>query len=230
MPVEVTSAHRRSARLAGYGDLDPGFTRVTGTGDHAVGSAPIHLVHPEATDLGGFGEHGGQALLGPWPLDGQHGTIVGGLGAADGCPHPVRVGGVGHDIEDLVGDPPDDDVVEHRGVGLVEKVGVLGPTGSDPGEVVGEGVLEAVQGVGALDPHRAEVRHVEDHRVVAAGHVLVEGAGWVGDGHLPAAEGHHLRPQFAVDRVERAEFACHHHPTWAEAAAAAAADWSSCTN
>ena len=48
---------------------------------------------------------------------------------------------------------------------------------------------------GARHPHRAEVAHVEDRRVGAAGPVLGDGAARVRERHLPAAEVHHLRPE-----------------------------------
>ena len=67
--------------------------------------------------------------------------------------HPVGVRGVGHDVEALVVDPPDDDVVDHRAV-VVEQMRVLGPARADPAEVVGEGRLQPVEGVGTLDPRR----------------------------------------------------------------------------
>ena len=75
--------------------------------------------------------------------------------AADGRHHPVGVGGVRHDVEHVVGQPPHDDVVEHRRVGLVEQVGVLGPPRRDLAEVVRERGLQALERPGALHPHRA---------------------------------------------------------------------------
>ena len=51
----------------------------------------------------------------------------GGVLTADGLFDPSGVRGVGHHVEHLVGQPPDDDVVDHRPVGIVEEVGVLGP-------------------------------------------------------------------------------------------------------
>ena len=90
--------------------------------------------------------------------------------------HPVGVGGVGHDVEGGLRQPPDDDVVDHRAVGVVEQVGVLGPARAHPTQVVGEGGLEPVEGVGTLHPDGAQVAHVEDHRVLPAGPVLGDGA------------------------------------------------------
>ena len=122
--------------------------------------------------------------------------------AADGRLHPLGVRGVGHDVEHLVGDPPHDDVVDHRAVAVVEEVGVLRPAGPDAAEIVGEGGLEAVQGVGALDPDRAQMAHVEDHRVLTAGPVLGQGALGIGERHLPSAEADQLGPQLAMGADE----------------------------
>ena len=55
---------------------------------------------------------------------------------------------------------------------------------------------------GAVHAHRAEVRHVEHHRVLAARAVLLEHAG-VLDGHLPPAERHHAGAERAVLGVEQ---------------------------
>ena len=45
--------------------------------------------------------------------------------------------------------PPHDDVVEHRAVGVVEQVGVLGPPGADLAEIVGQRLLQPVERIGA---------------------------------------------------------------------------------
>ena len=50
----------------------------------------------------------------------------------------------------LVVDPPHDDVVEDRAVGVVEEVGVLGPARPDLAEVVGQGRLQQVDAVGPV--------------------------------------------------------------------------------
>ena len=135
-------------------------------------------------DLGGLGADRGEPLPGVGALDGEDGPLggdVGGrhVGRARGggllgqcCGDPRRVRRVRHDVEGLLVEPPHDDVVEHRGIGRVEQVGVLGPAGSDPTEVVGEGPLEGGERTRTADPDGAEVGDVEDHGPVAAGPVL----------------------------------------------------------
>ncbi len=122
--------------------------------------------------------------------------------AADGRHHAAGVRGVGHDVEQLVVDPQHDDVVGHR-AGLVEQVRVLRPTGRDPPQVVAQGVLQVVERGRPLDAHGAEMTDVERHRALTTGPMLGHGARGVGQGHLPPAEGHHLRPEGDVRRVER---------------------------
>ena len=149
---------------------------------------------PEPADRGRLGEHRRQPLVAARALHGEHrprrrwSSGRRRWRARD----PVGVRRVGHHVEALVVDPPHDDVVEHRRVGLVEQVGVLGPARADLAEVVGQRPLQPVDGVGALDPHGAEVADVEDDGVVPAGPVLGERAGRVGQRHVPAAERHHL--------------------------------------
>ena len=99
--------------------------------------------------------------------------------------------------------PPDDDVVEHRPVGVVEEVRVLGSPGADLAEVVGERPLQPVEGVGALDAHRAEVGDVEHDGRAGGSEVLGDRAGRVLERHLPAAERHHPGAERPVDGVER---------------------------
>ena len=86
----------------------------------------------EASDLGRLGGHRREQRPGVGALEGQERPF---LGEIVDRPRPERlddpfgVRGVGHDVEALVVDPPDDDVVEHRCVVLIEQVGVLGPPG-----------------------------------------------------------------------------------------------------
>ena len=54
----------------------------------------------------------------------------------------------------LVGDPPHDEVVEHRGVRFVEQVLVLGAAGPDLVEVVGQVRLQQLEGSRDLRPAR----------------------------------------------------------------------------
>jgi hypothetical protein len=108
---------------------------------------------------------------------------------------PPGVRCIGHHIEHVVGQPPHDDVVDDRSVGVVEQVRVLGPPRADPAEVVRQGGLEAVECAGPFDPDGAQVAHIEDHRVLATGTVLGQGALRIGERHLPPAEPDQLRPQ-----------------------------------
>ena len=78
--------------------------------------------------------------------------------------HPVGVRGVGHHVEHLVGQPPDDDVVDHRAVGSSRRWVYWARPGPDPAQVVGQCGLQPIEGAGALDPHRAQMADVEDHR------------------------------------------------------------------
>ena len=101
--------------------------------------------------------------------------------------------GITSNTSRLVRVPPDDDVVEHRAVGLVEEVGVLGPPGGDLAEVVGERPLQARRARrGPATRTVPRWRDVEHHRAVAARQVLGDRAGGVLERHLPAAERHHL--------------------------------------
>ena len=91
-------------------------------------------------------------------------------------------------------------------VGVVEQVRVLGAPRADLGEIVGQRALQPVEGVVAGDSDRAQMRHVEDRRRAAAGHVLVDRAR-VLERHVPAAERHDPGAELAVNRVERRDAA-----------------------
>ena len=123
---------------------------------------------------------------------------------ADGCEHAVGVGGVRHDVETVLVHPPHDDVVEHRGVVFVEKVGVLGASGGDLSEVVGESGLEETEGVVTHHPDRAKVADVKAGRRPPAGQMLGHGPGRVRQRHLPAAEVDQSRSERLVLVPERA--------------------------
>ena len=190
------------------GDLDPRLTGVAGAGDGAVHTCPRRRGDGEASHGRGLRPHRRQPLGGVRTLDGEHGTCVGGLGAADRLDDPVGVRRVRHHIEHgrgaiWRGVPPDDDVVEHRSVGIVEQVRVLRPTGPDLSEVVAQRELQPLERAVAVDAHRPEVGHVEHDRVGTAGEVLGDRAPGVLQRHLPAAEGHHAGAETAMDAVER---------------------------
>ena len=113
----------------------------------------------------------------------------------------LGVGGVRHDVELVVADPPDDDVVNDEAV-VGQEVRVLRATRSDLVEVVRQRVLQRLEHVGPVTAHRAEVADVKDHGVVATREVLGDRARRVLQRHLPAAEGDDLRAQFDVKIVE----------------------------
>ena len=131
---------------------------------------------------------------------------MGRLLPTDGVAHAIGVRRVRHHVEDLVVEPPDDDVVEDGTVGLVEQMRVLRPPGRDLRQVVGERPLQALEGVGPDHPDGAEVADVEDHRAAPAGEVFSDRAVRIGDGHLPSAERHHLGAELTMRRVERRAF------------------------
>jgi hypothetical protein len=81
-------------------------------------------------------------------------------------------------------------------------VRVLRPPGCDLAKVVGQRRLQAIEGVGARDPHGAEVADVERGGPGAAGAVLGQRARRVLDRHVPAAERDHLGAEGAVAGIE----------------------------
>ena len=150
--------------------------------------------------------------MGRWTLHGENGTGAGDVVASHGGAHVVGVRGIRHHVEHrlgVVGVPPHDDVVEHRRVGVVEEMGVLGAPGADLAEVVGQRVLDDVEGAAPLQPHGAEMRHVEDRRRRAAGHVFGDRARRIGDRHLPATELGHGCAELSVRGVERGSLQRH---------------------
>jgi hypothetical protein len=63
-------------------------------------------------------------------------------------------------------------------------------------------MLEVFEGVAADDAHRAEVAHVERHRVTATRSVFRHRPTGIEQRHFPAAEDHHLRSERDVFRVQ----------------------------
>jgi hypothetical protein len=136
------------------------------------------------------------------------------VGTADGVHDAIGVGRVRHHVEDRVVDPPHDDVVEHR-PGFVEEVRVLRAPGADLAQVVGQRLLQMIEGAGAVDAHCTEVTDVEDHGARATGAVLVQGPGRIGDRHQPPAELDQLGSKGAVRVFQRrvSKPVCHAAPT-----------------
>ena len=140
-------------------------------------------------------------------LHGEHGPLGGDVRRRRGR-RRTRVGvrGVGHDVEALVVDPPHDDVVEHRAVGLVEQVRVLRPARAD----LAAGRWSAPP-AGGRGRRRRSTRTVPRWLTsnatapVAAGPVLGQRAVGVRQRHLPAAEGDHAWPRGRGGAASRGE-------------------------
>ncbi len=135
-----------------HGDLDAvlaGVARAGHDAQHAVDLGTLPRKRPTAA---ASGQSSAAARPRRRALHGDHGPARRGLLSADRGDRAVGVEGVGHHVEHLVVDPPDDDVVEDRAVLLVEEVGVLRPSGSDLGEVVGEAPTAAGRGRRRLRP------------------------------------------------------------------------------
>jgi len=95
----------------------------------------------------------------------------------------------------------DQDVV-HEAAVLVEQAGVLGLAMIQAVRGVGGDVFDQLEGFGSAHFDFAHVADVEEADSGAHGGVFVDDTG-VLDGHVPAAEIHHLRARRAVDIVER---------------------------
>ena len=195
-------------RIGGrHGDLHTRLTRVARTGHDEIHAVPRHVAHPEPTDVGDARHHRSRVLPSVRALHRQHRASRGDVLAAERVEHTVGVGGVRHHVErrlDAVdlGMPPDDDVVEHRTVCVVEQVRVLRPTRTDLAKIVRQRRLQPIKRVVTGDPNGAEVRDVEDDRVLPARKMFVDRAR-VLERHVPAAERHHLGVERTMDRVER---------------------------
>ncbi len=188
--------------------LDSVFARVARSGGDACRSLPGEGRDPEPPDGGRLGNHRRKTGPGLRALHREHTTRRGGVPTADRLTDAAGVRGVGHDVEGLLLEPPDDQVVEDRPVAVVEEVGVLGTPRLDLAEVVGECFLEQPERPRALDAHGSEVADVEDHRVLAAATVLGEGAVGVRERHLPASELDELRAELAVRLDEGSVTGC----------------------
>ena len=117
--------------VVGHRHLEAVLPGVAGSGGDAPGTLPGEAPDTEAGHVGGLGDDRGRPAPGLGALDGDDRAVGRGVPATDGRHHAVGVGGVGHDVEDVLVHPPDDDVVDDRRVGLVEEVGVLRPAWGD---------------------------------------------------------------------------------------------------
>jgi hypothetical protein len=95
----------------------------------------------------------------------------------------------------------DEQVVNDRAALGRERRVLRLPVGEFRGVVRAEAVDEG-DGVGAAHLYLAHVRDVEDAGARARGHVLLDRARGVLDGHVPPAELHHAAAQTAVHRVQ----------------------------
>ena len=133
------------------GALDAVLAGVARAGDQAGGARPTRNARRQkrctAAAAGATAARRGPRL---GALHRDDRPLVGDVGTTDGADDLGRVRRVGHDVEALLVDPPDDDVVDDEAV-LVEQVRVLGPAGVDPPQVVAERVLQVLEGVGADD-------------------------------------------------------------------------------
>ncbi|CAB4984407.1 unannotated protein [freshwater metagenome] len=196
--------------LGSNSDLDPVLAGISGASHHTRVAVPPQLLHGESIDLSRCGEEAGKHLAGRRALHRDHGArgrgVDGreiGAGSRERRLDAIGVGRVGHDLERGLVEPPHDDVVDDRGVVGIEEVGVLRTTRADTPQVVREGQLQLSERVGSAHQHGAQMADVEHHGRGAAASVLGDGAVLVGEWHVPSAEGHHLRAQRAVRRVER---------------------------
>jgi hypothetical protein len=95
-----------------------------------------------------------------------------------------------------------DDQVVDDSPALVGQQRVLGLAGREAVDIVRERALEQIARARPLHLELAHVRDVEDARVGPHGAVLRDDA-LVLDGHLPAGERHHPRPELDVPIVKR---------------------------
>jgi hypothetical protein len=97
-----------------------------------------------------------------------------------------------------------DEVVDHAAGLVVAAERVLGLTGTDAVEVVGQRCVDVAGRTRAAHDGLAEMAHIEDPDALADGQVLLDHpAARVLDRHLPAAEIGHLRAQVNVAPVQR---------------------------
>ena len=121
---------------------------------------------------------------------------------------PVRcpVGGVDHEEVLARGKPVEIGVVQ----GAAPVVGdhrVLRETGIEGRGIVGQEMLEEGQGAGAADGESAHVGDIEKPRPLPRGQMLLHDPLPILEGHVPAAEVDHRRPEgdvvFVQDRLEQ---------------------------
>ncbi len=207
IPAAARASQRSSAAAAGTAISTPGLPGVAGAGHGALDPVPGESLDAEPSDCGGVGEDRPEHRRPVRALHGDDRTTGRDVVAAECVAHTVGVRGVRHDVEGVtvsgIGMPPHDDVVDHRGVGVVEQVRVLRPPWPDLGEVVGQRPLDRLERVGSGQSDGAEVRHVEHRRRRTTCHVFGDRPGRVRDRHLPSAELGHRCAEPTVPIIER---------------------------
>ena len=208
-PGRDDSPPEQRGGLCGHGALDAVLACVAGAGHLAGHALELEVGHREMAHGRRLGRDGGEPGARPRSLDGDDGPGAGDVVTAQHRDHPFGVGGVRHDVKALLGDPPDDEVVEHRGVRLLQEVLVLGPARRDAVEVVRQARLQQGERARALDADGAEMADVEHGGVVATRKVLGDRAGGIRERHLPAAEVHEPGAEVDVLGVQSGVFGCH---------------------
>ena len=118
-------------------------------------------------------------------------------------PVPVFVGGGSVDDEQQVvfSEAIDEQIVYDRAGGCSERRILRLPVHELAGVVRAETIDEG-DGVSTAHFDLAHVRHVEETGVAARAQVLLDRAGRILHGHVPAAEVHHASARAAVQRIE----------------------------
>ncbi len=179
------------------GDLDAPLARVAGAGDRARRAVPRRRGRrgtgrrrrpPGTRPPGGRAPPAparrarpGRAVVSSPPTASRTRSVFDALGITSNTSDAV-----------VAGMPPDDDVVEHRAVGVVEQVGVLGPARGR--SCRGRWSASPAAGRGHPAPATCTVPRCETSNTTAscaAGEVLGDRARRVLERHLPAAERHH---------------------------------------
>ena len=207
--------HQRRPQLVGRlrGDeyLEPVFSGVPGARDRRADPRDLaggEAVVPDGREIDvGQGLHDveGQRSLDREqgvPRAGVHGHRV--ADARDAVLNPpearLDVGGVDHQQEVVVGQPVHQEGVEERALGRRESR-VLRLPDVEAARVVGRHALHGGEGVRPRDLDLAHVADVEQPGGPAHREVLV-GDTAVPEGHLPARERHHLRPEGDVTSMQ----------------------------
>ena len=196
-------AEELARRLGRHGALDAVLAGVAGAGDDADGATRrSKRATPKCATAAASGATLATDGAGRGSLDGDDRPVSRRVVAADRVAHRGGVRGVGHDVEGLFVEPPDDESSTTEPDSSSRCVYWARP-GRDLPEVVREGRLQVLEGAGARDPHGAEVAHVEHDSAAAAREVLGERSGGVRQRHLPAAELDELRPERLVFGSQR---------------------------